>query len=337
MPRTATTELQELAVDQVAEILTDLGLRAERTADPDHLEVTVDDRTAVLRVESVAYATRDRVGSLLRQPVATNTTPIVVADRITAAARDLLTTAGWSWVDRRGHVRLRMPGVVIDRDIDSAHRRPTKSAPAPISGLSGRAVSYALLIDPTVALPVRASALRLGISPASISTALTRLKAAGLVERDGRPVLPELFWALADAWSPARAWLRTRPNPRDPATGVHDLEEVGWCLTGTAAAVEWGAPVVTRGGSVDLYVPGPVVVTVAARKYGTVEDPMLAAASIAVPPVSQVTRERRRAHRKNAWPLSHPAAVALDLAQDTGRGREILDEWTPPDGFARVW
>jgi hypothetical protein len=37
------------------------------------------------------------------------------------------------------------------------------------------------------------------------------------------------------------------------------------------------------------------------------------------------------------WPLAHPVFVALDLAQDTGRGREILDAWTPPERWARVW
>jgi hypothetical protein len=34
------------------------------------------------------------------------------------------------------------------------------------------------------------------------------------------------------------------------------------------------------------------------------------------------------------WPLAHPVAVALDLAQDRARGREILDDWSPPE---RVW
>jgi hypothetical protein len=36
------------------------------------------------------------------------------------------------------------------------------------------------------------------------------------------------------------------------------------------------------------------------------------------------------------WPVAHPLFVALDLAQDTGRGREILDAWTPTEG-TRVW
>jgi hypothetical protein len=37
------------------------------------------------------------------------------------------------------------------------------------------------------------------------------------------------------------------------------------------------------------------------------------------------------------WPLAHPVFVALDLAQDAGRGREILNAWAPPERWARVW
>jgi len=36
-------------------------------------------------------------------------------------------------------------------------------------------------------------------------------------------------------------------------------------------------------------------------------------------------------------PLAAPLFVALDLAQDVGRGREILNTWDPPEGWARVW
>jgi len=37
------------------------------------------------------------------------------------------------------------------------------------------------------------------------------------------------------------------------------------------------------------------------------------------------------------WPLAQPLFVALDLAQDPGRGREILNDWTPPEPWHRVW
>jgi hypothetical protein len=38
------------------------------------------------------------------------------------------------------------------------------------------------------------------------------------------------------------------------------------------------------------------------------------------------------------WPLAQPLFVALDLAQDPDRGRELLDGWTPPtEAGPRVW
>src|SRR5690606_11577208 len=104
--------------------------------------------------------------------------------------------------------------------------------------------------------------------------------------------------------------------------------------SGTVAAVEWGAPVVSAvGAPPDLYVPGPAALNIAARRYGTARDPHAAAASIAVAPVNDVTAHREPP-RSQPWPRAHPVAVALDLAQDRARGREILEDWSPPD---RVW
>lgn len=37
------------------------------------------------------------------------------------------------------------------------------------------------------------------------------------------------------------------------------------------------------------------------------------------------------------WPLALPLFVALDLAQDPGRGREVLDGWTSDHAGRRVW
>jgi len=107
--------------------------------------------------------------------------------------------------------------------------------------------------------------------------------------------------------------------------------------SGTAAAAALGAPVVSTTSVPDLYVPGPVVVTIAARRFGIARDATVAAASIAVAPVTAVTAETvgdREA--ANGWRLAHPVAVALDLAQDRSRGREILDGWEPI-GIERVW
>ena len=37
------------------------------------------------------------------------------------------------------------------------------------------------------------------------------------------------------------------------------------------------------------------------------------------------------------WPLANPLFVALDLARDPGRGRQILDGWQPPRPWRKIW
>lgn len=101
-------------------------------------------------------------------------------------------------------------------------------------------------------------------------------------------------------------------------------------------SAQWGAPVVAPDPILDFYVPDPVMVTIAQRVYSTARSAG-AAASIAVAPATLVTNRRLPPRRTGRWPLAHPLAVALDLAQDRSRGREILEEWTPPSGFHRVW
>ncbi|MGK2957869.1 MAG: hypothetical protein ACSLFB_05615 [Acidimicrobiales bacterium] len=56
-------------------------------------------------------------------------------------------------------------------------------------------------------------------------------------------VIPELFWALADEWSPERTWLVTEPDASEATW--HDPKNPGWCVSGTVAAA--GAP--GRGGT----------------------------------------------------------------------------------------
>ena len=89
----------------------------------------------------------------------------------------------------------------------------------------------------------------------------------------------------------------------------------------------------------DLYVPGPVLLTIAERRYGAA-DVLSARASVAVPAVSQVTAVPAPGARApvivRGWPVVHPVAAALDLASlGDARARQILEEWEP-DGNA-VW
>lgn len=336
MPRTNSQELEALALEDLSAALADLGVSVDRKPRSGNLAANVDGKTIPLDVHAVSDATPDRVAGMVGRRRKARPTPLLVADRIPRAARQRLQEAGWGWLDRRGHLALRAPGVIIDRELDPK-RRATSAAVQPIAGLAGRAVAYALLTEPDVPMRVRPNAPRLGISPASISTGLRRLRESGLVEPDGTPVLPELFWALADVWQPDRTWLAHAPKPSDVAARTRDLTAPGWALTGTTAAAAWGAPIAATATTADLYVPGPVEASIAARRFGSTEDPSRAKASLAVAPVSLVTSRRFPSLGRSAWPLVHPLAVALDLAQDVSRGREILEEWTPPAEFTRVW
>lgn len=336
--RTSADALRRLAVDALTTALDSIAVRHTSTPRSEaDLVANFDDRDVAIEIKTTAYGTPERVRAIVKQSRKRSETLLLVADHITEVARQDLIAAGWSWLDRRGRLYLRAPGVMIDRDVDPLPRPGVGAPPDAISGAAGLAVAYAILLDPEAPQPVRASAPVLGFSPASISTSRTALRDAGLLERDGLPVVPELFWALADVWEPKRMWLTDEPRPGDTHTNVQDLAAAGWCLTGTAAAVEWGAPVVAAEPILDLYVPGPVMVTIAQREYQAARNAVDASASIAVAPAALVTSRRLPARRKGRWPLAHPLAIALDLAQDRARGREILEDWTPPPEFHRVW
>ena len=60
--------------------------------------------------------------------------------------------------------------------------------------------------------------------------------------------------------------------------------------------------------------------------------------TVRVAPVPAVVKNRVDLDANpTEWPLAHPLFVALDLAQDVDRGREILSTWTPNEGWTRVW
>jgi hypothetical protein len=316
----------ELAVHEAAEALAAAGLRA--SPDPSgrgDLLVTIDDRVFAIEVKSAAYVTPERARRLLEQGPA-DSIVLVVADRISESATELLRDAGWGWLDAKGRLSLRAPGVVVLTEVPPPPRSPARGG---VIGRRGRVVAYRLLTRPDEKISTTRS--ELGLAPSSVSEAMRDLRAAGLITERGAPVLPELFWEMAGAWVSERAWLGTRPDSNEARRrGPHEAE---WKLSGTKAAAALGAPVVAgRETPLDLYVPGPIALNIAARRYRAA-DPVAAVASVASAPVSEVTTTPSTLHVEG-WPVSHLVAVALDLAQDQGRGREILESWEHPD---RVW
>jgi hypothetical protein len=320
--RTRTDDLHAQAMEDLVAALTAAGLEIEG-AGARSLTVRFDDVRFDIDVVPVAYGTAARAEDVVARLPDTRRVPVLVADRVTADARDRLADAGWGWLDRRGSLRVRGPAVLIDTNVPAAVR-PGQAPDDPVRGRAGIAIAYRLLTHPSE--PMSTTRSGLGFAPSTISDALKRLRSAGLVDGDGLPVIPELFWVLSERWTPERTWLTEEPDAKAS-------DAAGWCVSGTVAAAELGAPIVSAGATPDLYVPGPVVVTIAARRYGVARDAGVAAASIAVAPAREVT-DGARPPVLQSWPLAHPVAVALDLAQDRARGREILDDWSPPE---RAW
>jgi hypothetical protein len=203
------------------------------------------------------------------------------------------------------------------------------------------------MLKPDKLPSVRSLARTLGRSPSTISEALAGLRDHGLVTAAGSPVVPALFWETAEAWqTPFAADLARQPIPDERlATALrlgfqHPSDETGWALTESRAAAAYGAPIAI--GSAyppDFYVPDKVVAQRATRLLGIATDPDSRAARIRVAPIKTVCsrREDMSDETNEELPLAHPLFVALDLAADPTRGREVLDGWTPPQRFARVW
>lgn len=332
--------------DDVIESLASVGVPAHREG-PAKVVVDLDGERIPLELSRASVVSPSQVLALPARESASSI-PLLVADRISAEARLLLTERGWAWLDLRGQVHLRAKGLFINASVP-----PRIDVPAPrAAGRVWREVCFALLQEPTVPLGVRALARRLEVSPAAVSGAFAQLRQASLLDRDDRPLVPELFWALAERWDVQRVALTRPPQPGDPdlelglgaSQGTHGLSTGtrGWVLTDTLAAAAYGAPIgVGSGWPPDFYVPDEVLLRRAVRVLGRADDWDARGATAAVPPVRQVCLLRQEPREDLApgthWLLADPLAVALDLAQDSSRGVEVLRDWTPPSWAARVW
>jgi hypothetical protein len=339
-------------LDALISAIASLGLvvRADVEADQvgDVVVVLPDGQELDFQVKSAALITADSLPGQLRRwsegpaiPVAR----VAVAGRITADARNDLTQAGWNWLDLRGHLKLTGPGVFIDSEVPSLGG-PVAARQA-LSGRVGVELAALLLLDPARQLGVRAAATILSRAPSSVSEAFAGLRAEGLVHDDNRPIVPGLFWELAENWRPVSRDVANIPVPgggRDNVAlrlGLDDVEStVGWAMTDTLAAAVYGAPVSARASHPpDFYVPDLVTLRRAVRLLGEAATVTSRAGCVRIAPTPLVCTHRIDAGKwsNEVWPLADPLFVALDLAQDPGRGRDILDGWTPQRMGNRVW
>lgn len=340
-------DTERSVAEMVANVIasTDLEVTAARQRDRAvDVVIKFDGKTLPVEIKKASTVRPGDVAALPR--ISGRAVHVLVADRIPQSAREALSDLGWSWLDLRGHLRLRAPGVLIDCPVP-----PHGTAPRQAAGRAWREVAFALLAREDQAVGVRPLARLLNLSPASVSQQLSAMQAANLLDRHGRALVPDLFWELAGRWRCEAVPLLREPQPSDPQSlglglvGSHGTPGIpvgppGWALTGTRAAAAWGAPVaVSQDWPPDFLVPSTQQVARAQRVLRVSPDWSSRGCTVATSPVREVPRFEppdAQPAPGTHWLLAHPVAVALDLAQDRARGAEILSDWQP-DGFRRVW
>jgi hypothetical protein len=250
---------------------------------------------------------------------------IIVADRISTSARDELSRAGLAWFDRRGHLWVRAPGLFVNAEVSSGSVVPPPRVVRVFRG-TGLDVALALLVHPDEPQGVHAVARQIDRSPGRVSEILSELRSQGLVGSDNRPFVPELFWDVAEEWKS-----RWHPMPQAPPPEPPDR----FRLSGTLGAVSLGAPVAAgpAGGWPRLYVADDTDLATVVGAYGAPSG--RTGSEIAVCP-SRYGFTLTSSKSRDGFIVANGLIVALDLAQDRARGREILDGWHPPE-TARVW
>ena len=312
---------------------------------------TVIARTAVSLGDAQELTVTETLGS-----------KIIVANQLSGDAKEVFARENsasenfeWSWLDRRGELQLNHPNAsgVIHFDaitLESNLARPgtrglaSPRSDGPIRGRAGISYAAAVLLDPTGRPSIRAVARLAEMSHGAVGDAAKLLRDTGLIRPDGEPEIPDLFDALAEAWGATRlapvASVPTRTDADRLGGNVQDLDALGWGLGGDEAALAWGAPMFAAGSRPWIWVPTDADARRATRSLDAAPWDN-SAAVIAVTPtlLACQTRLRSPAAASASWlPTVHPLFLALELAQDPGRGREILDGWNPDHpGIQRVW
>jgi len=342
-------------VEELLDATAAVGLRTELPSADSEVDLIlinpVGGGRILVEVKRMELASADRIESRIRQWDTTSDHSadirVVVANRITQQARQLLEAAKWGWLDLRGHLHLAAEGLYIDANVPRL--REPSGPTQPSAGRVGQEVAALLLLEPTQPAAVREIARTLGRSASTVSQALASMRHASLIDDRRRPVVPDLFWELADHWKPNTVDLQSSPSPTtnravgsvDEALrlGLTDVEATsGWALTDTLAAAAYGAPVGARlDHPPDFYVPDQTTMRRALQLLGSAPSHESRAATIRIAPFPLVCA-RRIDWPDETWPLTRPLFVALDLAADPGRGREILAGWSPPsEAGPRVW
>lgn len=280
--------------------------------------ITVDGTTIDLPVHERAHPHVGELAGLVAQHPGPG---LVIADRVSAAGRDLLRDAGWSWLDRRGHLRIWCPGLRVETEVASGggDARGTTSSPWTTVGLE---VALYSLCRPDRVVRARSVAAEIGRSVGGVQEVLRRFTELGLIGRASRlPLLPDLFWETSAHW------------PDDDWTGVPaELPEVV-AIVGRAELVRVDERAATLGGAriaAAADMPARCYATRAELRrvrsvLGTGGTPRTFLRTAPVRWLPEL--DGMEPDGSHPWRVAHPVVCALRLARDPSRGREIVEDW----------
>ncbi len=351
--RTSPAELHRDAVETLRDVLSSLDLAVSDPL-PDHghgIDILLHGPREVLAVEvkALSLADQGRVQSLIDRDETDATheptvqrVVVLVADELPEASRDLLKRHGWGYLDRRGSLSLKTGDLFVNDTTIAPTVRNRSGQASAIRGRVGLGAAVWILMHPGDEVVTRQLARELGASPSTVHEALNRLRDHALIDGADRPLVPELFDAVAAVWRPDRIAVARQPELSEPDDlGLNPQGDAsGWVVSGAVGAAASGASIVISDATPpDFYVPSAGLIRRAVRRLGKA-DFVDRGATVALAPTSLITDQRGQAGSQGArwrgWPVAHPVAIALDLAQDQSRGREILAEWAPA-GADRVW
>lgn len=246
---------------------------------------------------------------------------LLVADRLSQSARQVLRDAGWSWLDRRGHLRIWVPGLRVDAPIGlgSSDGRGASTSPWTPVGLE---IALHVLMHPDQEVSARRIAADTGRSPGGTQEIVNRFGAEGLIGSSTRlPLLPDLFWEATSRW-PDDGWM---PVP----VGLAEASEV----VGAGKLLRVDERAATLGGA-----RIPAAADLPARCYvGKDGLRRLRALGVAGPNPSVFVRlapvrwlpelEGFEPDEAHPWRIAHPLLCALRIGADRARGHEIVEDW----------
>ena len=309
-------------LDELRDALARLGIEAGGHGPG----LEVDRRTVDLPIVERAHPNPAELAGL----VEAGEPAILVADRLSDAGRAVLREAGWSWLDRRGHLRMWVPGLRLECDFptDGAARAPSENVWTPV----GLEVALYSLIHPDEDIRARRVSRAIDRSPGSTHEMIRRFVGLGLIgPSTHRPLLPDLFWETSAHW-PDDRWIALPVSIADAAARVGPGELI---RVDERAATLGGARI-------------PAVGDLPARCYVTSPAALRRLRSLAARPEDAGAPRHDGRHRcfvrlspvrwvpqldgfdptdEHPWRVAHPIVCALRLAADESRGREVVEAW----------